>query len=155
MKVIKVLALLIAVVASFLVLLLTITIGNTSVTQSAVTAQPTTQTQPVLNCRTQALTKDYVGPTPPVECFTNASEQMKSEVGLAWISTDKDNIKGGFASQFPKLPTLTFVDSGKHHCAAMLVDTTNKIVKAQCFDTEQQAVEATKVWRNTIPGYNK
>ncbi len=99
-------------------------------------------TAPVLQCRTQAFTKNTADLNPQTECFSTAKE---ASVGVVFVKNEK-GLTEFFSRTFPDVSPLSFVDSGKPRCAAMLLDPVKGTVKAQCFDSEKELEAAIGGW---------
>jgi hypothetical protein len=95
-----------------------------------------------LHCVGQAQPAGAPSTPPQTKCFTTQAEAL---TGLTFIGTQQQ-VSRDIREQLPDLPPLAFVGAGQPYCAAMLVDPHKLTVKAACFATMQERLDAVKTW---------
>lgn len=132
-----------------LILFLIVFNQNKNIDQVASKKQVTPSVQSQFNsyCSIQASSSNSASDNNQMaKCVSSPEEAI---LGKAFVSNEKA-LKDTFSNYFPNLPVITFVDSGKTFCAAMLIDPNTIAIKAQCFDTSQARDSAVENWSTKI-----
>lgn len=95
------------------------------------------------SCRTRAEPQGYSGPPPVLECFATHEQAMTGMI----VGGNERQVRGAIQDDLCVSAPLAIADAGKPYCAAMLVNPYTKSVRAQCFDSMAEQIEATKGWR--------